>query len=313
MDLEKLFHMLEENMEMAFGAADQMPEEGVQASVNDLKEPESIHEEKPVWLSTKQRKKSIIKGLNSLTGKSSVWQVYSDWVAIMALVISNIFDATHSEQREAELVAVADKYTINQAKVFMELFWELIKIIESNIASRRYVDILGEVYMELGLAAEESGQYFTPSGVACITGLVTRMLSENEWRSKGFITLLEPASGSGAILLGAIQAASDRGINPACEVAALAVDKDIRCVHMCYIQMSLYGIPGVVQHGDSLRVQEWSRWYTPTYIADDWVWRAKLTMTDQRNVEDEMLKCLSEPLYGLMIYGFNREGGKKVC
>lgn len=314
MDLDKLFQTLEENMEEVFGTAVKMLEEDIQESVSTLKS-DIPYEEKPVWLSTKQRKKAIIKGLISLSRKSSVWQVFSDWVAIMALLISNIFDPTHKEHREAEMVTVGNRYTIEEAKVLLGLFVELTKIIISNVESHRYIDILGEMYMELGLASEKNGQYFTPVEIASVMGRIAIDSSRQaELTSKKFITISEPTSGSGAMLLGTVQAASEMGINPACEVAALAVDTDIRCIHMCYIQMSLYGIPAVVQHGDSLSLQEWSRWYTPTYIVDDWVWRAKLTLTNRRNVEDELLKCLSQPMYGLLVYGFNdKEGEKRVC
>ena len=31
---------------------------------------------------------------------------------------------------------------------------------------------------------------------------------------------------------------------------------------MCYIQLSLLGIPAVVIHGNPLTMQEWAHWYT---------------------------------------------------
>lgn len=43
----------------------------------------------------------------------------------------------------------------------------------------------------------------------------------------------------------------------------VAQDIDIRCVWMAYIQLSLYGIPAVVIHGNTLTMETWSRWYTP--------------------------------------------------
>ena len=43
----------------------------------------------------------------------------------------------------------------------------------------------------------------------------------------------------------------------------VAQDIDIRCVWMAYIQLSLYGIPAVVIHGNTLTMETWSQWYTP--------------------------------------------------
>ena len=33
--------------------------------------------------------------------------------------------------------------------------------------------------------------------------------------------------------------------------------------YMAYIQLSLYGIPAMVIHGNTLTMEEWDRWYTP--------------------------------------------------
>jgi len=32
---------------------------------------------------------------------------------------------------------------------------------------------------------------------------------------------------------------------------------------MAYIQLSLYGNPAVIIHGNALTVEEWSHWFTP--------------------------------------------------
>jgi hypothetical protein len=39
---------------------------------------------------------------------------------------------------------------------------------------------------------------------------------------------------------------------------------------MTYIQLSLYGIPAIVRHGNSLTMQSWSQWLTPVYIMGGW-------------------------------------------
>lgn len=60
-------------------------------------------------------------------------------------------------------------------------------------------------------------------------------------------------------------------------MVAYCCDIDIKCVYMAYIQLSLYGIPAVVVHGNSLTVEEWSKWYTPIYLLDGWPLREKET------------------------------------
>lgn len=76
-----------------------------------------------------------------------------------------------------------------------------------------------------------------------------------------------------------------------------ATDVDIKCVWMTYLQLSLYGIPAVVIHGNSLSMQEHSRWYTPVYILDGWVWRQTCGNDDKRYPEDEAFKRAADPMY----------------
>ena len=42
---------------------------------------------------------------------------------------------------------------------------------------------------------------------------------------------------------------------------------------MAYLQLSLYGIPAVIIHGNTLTDEEWSRWYTPVYMVNGWAMR----------------------------------------
>lgn len=65
-------------------------------------------------------------------------------------------------------------------------------------------------------------------------------------------------------------AISNRNLNYQQCMHITAVDIDIKAVHMCYIQLSLMGIPAVVIHGNPLTLEEWSSWYTPFHILNGW-------------------------------------------
>ena len=65
------------------------------------------------------------------------------------------------------------------------------------------------------------------------------------------------------IVIGAVWAMKRKNFDFRHKSFFVAQDIDIRCVWMAYIQLSLYGIPAVVIHGDTLAMKEWSRWYTP--------------------------------------------------
>ena len=90
------------------------------------------------------------------------------------------------------------------------------------------------------------------------------------------------------------------GINCFTQSVTLAVDVEIRCVYMAYSQTSMYGLPAVVLHGNTITCEEFSRWYTPMYLKDKWVWKAPLGFAASCNASDELLKLATEPMYAAM-------------
>lgn len=253
-------------------------------------------------ISHEVRIQKIKDALTQLAYKASVWQIFSDWIEIIALKLSCCYDPSHNHKRVKILKEYYDKYSANEIKKFEEAFIELGEIVDDNLKNGCFVDILGSIYMELQLSAHEKAQIFTHESICNMVGQISGR--NFDIPEKGYITLYEPAAGSGAMLFKAFEEAAKQGINPKTQIAVFAVDTDIRCIHMCYIQLSLYGIPAVIQHGNSISLEAWSRWYTPVYIIDNWVWRQRLSFVNEKNYEDECLKCVLQPMYGIMVYGF---------
>lgn len=71
-----------------------------------------------------------------------------------------------------------------------------------------------------------------------------------------------------------VKAMLDAELNYCTQLVITATDIDLKCVHMCYLQLSLYGIPAVVIHGNTLTLEEWSHWFTPIYVLHGWRWRS---------------------------------------
>ena len=253
----------------------------------------------------KKRKQEIKKIIHGLSRSSSVWQVFTDWITFMALVISNTYDGCHLEGRMGMLKELDGRYNDDQGRDFLKMFIILGDMMSDALCQHDYHDFLGEFYTELGLTSKERAQVFTPDSISQFMGGIMAIETlEEEVQRKGYMTIVEPAAGSGKLVLGLMQAIEQRHHNPHTDCVILAVDTDIRCVYMSYIQLSLYGIPAVVQHGNSLSMEQWSRWYTPVYLLDMWVWREHMTLADEWNLEDERLKCYTQPMYGFMRYGF---------
>lgn len=87
---------------------------------------------------------------------------------------------------------------------------------------------------------------------------------------RGFITVNDPCTGGGAMLIAAAHALQDEGLNHSQQMHATAKDIDIKAVHMTYIQLSLLGVPAVVVHGNSLAVEQRSVWRTPAHVLGFW-------------------------------------------
>ena len=117
-------------------------------------------------------------------------------------------------------------------------------------------------------------------------------MDEEKLKDSEPITVTEPCIGSGRMLLAFANEMQKKGYNYCEKMVALAVDIDSTCVFMSYIQLSLYGIPAVVVHGNSLMVEEWSRWYTPAYVLRGRVFTHRMSIVDKMPEDDRKLQIM---------------------
>lgn len=247
-----------------------------------------------------ESKKDIIKAIERIAYRHQAWQVFSDWVEMMAVSISNTCDWAHAGEREKRYLDIVKRYSKAEIDEMCRMFALLVEALEEEVQGGGPADILGHVYHALELHNKWKGQFFTPDNVCemmaeiiCPAGKPDAIIKE-----KGYITACEPCVGSGAMVLGLARVLKKREINYCKAMVVTATDVDIKCVHMAYVQFSLCGIPAVVIHGNSLTLQEWSRWYTPVYLMDGWLWRQSCGNLDKRYADDEALKQIQEPMYG---------------
>ena len=66
---------------------------------------------------------------------------------------------------------------------------------------------------------------------------------------------------------------------------------------MTYVQLSLYAVPAVIKHGNTLSMNEWSNWYTPAYMLGAWYWKDDVIDGQSQYQETEIFKRASNPLY----------------
>ena len=74
------------------------------------------------------------------------------------------------------------------------------------------------------------------------------------------------------------------GVNYQAVMEVQAIDIDVLCVDMCYIQLTLLHISAEVIHGNSLSFEVFRVWYTPSYI---------MNAASRQNLGDELVKSES--------------------
>lgn len=232
-------------------------------------------------------RKDLVKFFEHGIGHRHSWDVFADFCQLAATSMANSVDLRPCrEKREADYLQIAGQYTPEQMTAFSVALAKLVDSLEMG-----FDDVLGRTFHQLELHNKWVGQYFTPyplcQGIAQLTfdADSTRQVIAK----RGFITVSEPASGSGAMVIALAEAMFNQGINFQQHCHVTAVDVDFRCVMMTYLQLSLLGVPAVVVHGNTLTLEEWSHWYTPVHIVGGWNARLR----GQRSMPDVFRSLLA--------------------
>lgn len=207
--------------------------------------------------------KEIIKQFKELASTRDLWQVYKDFLELVAISISNACDKDQAPEREQRYLDIIKTYSPEQ-------IWKITDIMSLLVLelSKEPQDVLGKIFMELELGNKWTGQVFTPLNLVDL--LATIAFDDKEIKEKGYMIVADPAVGGGVTIIGLVRAMIEQGYNPQKQLLVICGDLDIKAVHMTYIQLSLLGIPAIVKNQDALTLETKSIWYTPTYIWDLW-------------------------------------------
>lgn len=213
----------------------------------------------------------IIKAIRNLSGYHSTWEVFQDFLAISSISISNCVDWGPQKEREKEYLQIINKYPPEEQSKLAEIFAVLVAELEHASQTDGPYDVLGEVFHGLELHNKYHGQFFTPFHICEMMGRMTvGDKTDKAIQEQGYISLCEPCVGAGGMVLGFANAMQKSNLNYQTELCVTACDIDIKCVHMAYLQLSLFGIPATIIHGNSLSMEQWSVWHTPAYMLGLW-------------------------------------------
>ena len=167
-------------------------------------------------------KQEIIKRIQSLSGRYSPYNIFSDWIECSALAIQNACTMPHTElweAREKEYLDIMNRYNQDERIAIRELFFLLVDALEEEMT-----DVLGEVYMAAELGSKYTGQFFTPFHLSELCAKMALPHWEKEYSE----------------------------LNPQRALKVVAQDLDWKGVYMTYLQLSLLGIRAKVVQGDTL-------------------------------------------------------------
>ena len=165
------------------------------------------------------------------------------------------------------------RITVAAQKDVPSLYDPIIQAFQDN----PWQDLLGDVYMRLGIGNKKTGQFFTPYHLAEAMARLNldRQMVEAAISARGYITVNEPAAGGGANVIGCAHVLHDWGINYQMQAWFVCQELSELTALTCYVQMSILGMAGVVQVGDTLKMDFRHSLYTPMCVMDDrWGWRA---------------------------------------
>lgn len=204
----------------------------------------------------------IINSFKKLGTKYGMSEVFEDVVKYCAYSLANQVEM--NDDREEEFMRIAKKYDDEAKDLFPKILASLV--LEYRKAEES-IDILGDIYEELGLVKKGVAQFFTPIEVCKVMAKVTinKEKTEKHIKEKGYVDVLDPACGSGRNLYATYNELIDNGIDKD-DILLVGDDLDLTCCCMTYIQLSLMGTSAIVHHQDSLKNDVYDTFYTTGYL-----------------------------------------------
>lgn len=190
------------------------------------------------------------------------WEVFSDFIMLAASELDMARIRTPENiERSREICA---KYSESDICNLHELFGLMVCALEA-----KFHDFLGAIFMELELGDDRNGQYFTPYNVQSLLARLLRADVDETIRREGFVTVSDPASGAGGMIVAYAEYLLEAGYNPSEQMFGSCIDIDPIAADMAFIQLSLLGIPAEVVTGNTLTMQLKRVRYTPVYYINN--------------------------------------------
>ena len=169
------------------------------------------------------------------------------------------YNEEKAEQLEDRYMQIVDSY---RDKDTVRAYPEMLAWATLAIGNKH--EFFGTIASRLGLLdTSQNSQFFTPHDISKMMAQMTIEDLGPLIEKNGFITIMEPASGAGGMILAVADVLEDRGYNPSEHMLVQATDISPLCYHMTYVQLALRGIPAAVIRGNTLSMEQFESAWTP--------------------------------------------------
>lgn len=201
--------------------------------------------------------KAIVKLLKENAGSQRLSTVFDHFIEMSAIAFRNKVDMRGRAQREDRYLEIAAFYDPDQLDRFGRALGLVVDRMENDPC-----DVLGHLYMDLGLGNAHLGQFFTPFDMAKLIAALTVGELIEKIKADGYATVHEPACGAAAFIIAICLALKDAGVNYQKTLRISAEDLSIQAVHMAYIHLTLMHVPAVIHHRNTLTQETRDSWAT---------------------------------------------------
>lgn len=212
--------------------------------------------------------KEFLKSLDKIDQSKSRYDVFVDYLELSFNALSKpvSMDEEKAQQREDAYMAVVKRYEDkNNLEAIREHYPKLLTLTVQAL-EEKFHDFLGTVAGEGEFLNSNLGQFFTPYEVSKLTALMSLGEFEGDLGPKGFLTIDEPACGSGSMMIAASEVLrKEHDVSPV-DVWMRGTDLSPQCFKMAYIQAGLCGIAGEIYQGNSLSLEVFDHAYLPVSI-----------------------------------------------
>lgn len=194
----------------------------------------------------------VIKALGKASQRHTLTDTFQAMVDMAFCAYAKPMATTQEKRDELEAQYMRQVERMGKETV-RNVFPELIgKMHSSYMNPENCIDHFGHLAAEIGALSSDMGQYFTPMSVSL---MMAHMTCDTIDTTKRFVTVAEPAAGSGAMVLAMQHALRQKAASTgrsAPDMWIEATELNYLSFQMCYLALAWSGIAGRVTHGNTL-------------------------------------------------------------